>query len=150
LIDNLFLRDLTPQQYELVAGLFDKISVPARTLICKQGAAATYLYVLLRGNVTVRYKPYDGPRITLTRLHPGDVFGWSSVVGNEAYTSDAIGTTPVEALRLRGEHLRSLCAEHPAAGSSILKKLAEAVSPRWLYAQRQVQSLLTREVFPQR
>src|SRR5512135_59540 len=99
LIDNPFLHDLTPEQYDLLSALFEGISVPARTLIFKQGAEATYLYVLRRGNVKLRYKPYDGPRITLTNLHRGDVFGWSSVVGNPAYTSDAVSTTMVEALR---------------------------------------------------
>ncbi len=149
MLDNPFLHGLTPEQYDLLSALFERIAVPARTCICRQGADATYMYLLVQGNVTIRYKPYDGPRITLTHLHPGDVFGWSSVVGNETYTSDAISTTTVEALRLRGEVLRWLCAEYPTAGGSILQKLAKAVSPRWLYAQRQVQRLLTQEVFPQ-
>lgn len=149
MIDNPFLHGLTPEQYDLLSALFERISVPARAVICRQGAEAAYLYLLQQGNVNLRYKPYDGPRITLTHLHPGDVFGWSSVVGNAAYTSDAISTTPVEALRLRGDVLRWLCAEYPTAGGSILQRLARAVSPRWVHAQRQIESLLTKEVFPQ-
>lgn len=144
--DNPFLHDLTPEQYDLVSTLFESVSIPSRTLVCRQGEKATYLYLLLDGNVTIRYKPYDGPRITLTHLHSGDVFGWSSVVGNEDYTSDAISTTRVQALRLRGDLLRWLCAEYPSAGASILQKLAQAVSPRWVNAQSQIQSLLRSEV----
>jgi CRP-like cAMP-binding protein len=106
------------------------------------------MYLLLEGDVRLQYKPYDGPTITLTQLHTGDVLGWSAVIGNEAYTSDAIGTTPVRLLRARGDTLRRLCAEYPSTGRSILEKLARAVSPRWVDAQRQIQSVLESEVFP--
>jgi CRP-like cAMP-binding protein len=146
--DNPFLHDLSPEQYDLVAGLFEHVTIPARTLICRQGDKAKYLYLLLEGKALIRYKPYDGPRITLTHLHAGDVFGWSAVVGNEDYTSDALSTTRVETLRLEGQALRWLCTEYPSAGGAILHKLAKVVSPRWVNAQQQIQSLLQNEVFP--
>jgi CRP/FNR family cyclic AMP-dependent transcriptional regulator len=145
---NPFLYDLSPEQYDLVSALFEQVSIAPRTLICRQGDKATFLYLLLEGKVVIRYKPYDGPRITLTHLHSGDVFGWSSVVGNEDYTSDALSTTRVETLRLRGKSLRWLCTEYPSAGASILRKLAKVVSPRWVNAERQIQGLLRTEVFP--
>lgn len=149
MLDNPFLHDLTPEQYDLLSAVFEDISLPARSVICRQGELAAHMYLLMEGRVTIRYKPYDGPRITLTHLHAGDVFGWSAVVGNETYTSDATSTTPVQLLRVRGETLRRLCTEYPTAGRSILEKLAKAVSPRWVHAQHQVQSILRSEVFPQ-
>jgi CRP-like cAMP-binding protein len=147
-LDNPFLRDLTPEQYDLLAALFEAIDVPAQKVIFQQGDVALYMYVLLEGVVRLQYKPYDGPTITLTQLHTGDVCGWSAVIGNEAYTSDAVAATPVRLLRARGDTLRRLCAEYPSAGRSILEKLAKAVSPRWVDAQRQIQSVLESEVFP--
>ena len=150
MLDNPFLRDLTPEQYDLLAALFEPLDLPARTAIFKQGERAVYMYLLLDGEIRLQYKPYDGPSITLTQLHTGDVLGWSAVVGNEAYTSDAIGMTPVRLLRARGDTLRRLCVEYPTAGRSILEKLAKAVSPRWVNAQRQIQSVLEAEVFPKR
>ena len=148
MLNNPFLRDLTPEQYDLLAALFEPIDLPAQEMIFRQGEHAVYMYLLLEGDIKLRYKPYDGPRITLTQLHDGDIFGWSAVIGNEAYTSDAIGTTHVQLLRARGDTLRRLCAEYPSAGRSILEKLARAVSPRWVDAQRQIQSILEAEVLP--
>ena len=92
--------------------------------------------------MTIQYKPYDGPIITLSHLRAGDIFGWSSVVGGETYTSDAISTTEVQAVRLRGLELVKLCASHSAVGYGILEKLAESVSPRWTYARRQIQNII--------
>lgn len=147
MVDNPFLHDLAPEDYDLLSPILERIQAPAHTPICRQGDAALYLYLLLDGNVSLRYKPYDGPRITLTQLHSGDVFGWSSVIGNIAYTSDAISSTPVTALRVRGTALRRLCIEHPVAGAQILEKLAIAVSPRWIHSRQQVQGILQTEVF---
>jgi CRP-like cAMP-binding protein len=147
-MDNPFLHDLTPEQYDLLSALFMSVSFPPRTVICRQGDEAVFLYVLLKGKVIIRYKPYDGPKITLTNLHTGDVFGWSSVVGNESYTSEAISTTSVQAFRVNGASLRNLCMEYPTAGRSILEKLAKAVSPRWLQSQQQIQSILNSKLLP--
>ena len=149
MVDNPFLQDLSPEQYDLISALFDRVDWPAHAPIFKQGQAATYMYLLLEGKVSIRYTPYDGPVITLTRPHSGDVFGWSAVVGNLTYTSDAISTTAVRALRVRGAALRNLCIQYPTAGTQILEKLAAAVSPRWVNARQQVQGILRREVLLQ-
>ena len=148
MLDNPFLHDLTPEQFDLLSALFQPIDLPAQSVICKQGEPAMHMYVLQGGVVEIKYKPYDGPQISLTKLHKGDVFGWSAVIGNDLYTSDAISTTAVEVLRVRGETLRRLCVEYPAAGRAILEKLAKAVSPRWIHAQEQIQTVLKSEVFP--
>lgn len=139
--DNPFLSDLTTEEHDFLTNLFVPFSVPARSVIVRQGDRAEYLYLISHGRVVIRYKPYDGPRITLTHLGTGDIFGWSAVVGSKVYTSDAISTTPLEAWRLRGDDLRELCRQHPAAGNGILEKLAKAVSPRWVHARNQIQVL---------
>jgi CRP-like cAMP-binding protein len=144
--ENPFLKELTPEQYELLSPLFVPTELPAGQAIFHQGDAATHMYLLVDGSVSILYKPYDGPRITLTALHVGDVFGWSSVVGSADYASDAIATTAARTLRARGAEIRKLCLQYPSTGAQILEKLALAVAPRWLDAQTQVQRLLKREM----
>lgn len=146
MLANPFLQDLPPGESEVVASLFERIEVPVRARICSQGGVAIYLYCLLEGGVSLQYKPYDGPRITLTRLHNGDVFGWSAVIGNATYTADAVSLTAVQALRVRGSALRELSTRNPATGSKILERLALAVSPRWIHSKEQVQAILRNEV----
>ncbi len=141
-LDRSFIRNLTEEEYSLLAGLFEPVEAPARSVVVKQGEPAAYLYVIMSGRALLRYKPYDGPKITLTHLHEGDIFGWSAVVGHDMYTSDAISTTALKLVRLRGSDLRRLCLSHPAVGGRILEKLARSVSPRWVHATRQIQVLL--------
>ena len=139
---NSFFNGLSQDQLELILPLFARYSAPAGTVIFKQGDEATHLYLVQAGSVAIQYKPYDGPIITLSHLQPGDIFGWSSVVGGETYTSDAISTADLDALRLLGSDLVKLCRDHPDTGSAILDRLATAVSPRWTYARQQIHSIL--------
>ncbi|HTP00747.1 MAG TPA: cyclic nucleotide-binding domain-containing protein, partial [Anaerolineales bacterium] len=114
---NSFFNGLSQDQLELILPLFARYSAPAGTVIFKQGDEATHLYLVQAGSVAIQYKPYDGPIITLSHLQPGDIFGWSSVVGGETYTSDAISTADLDALRLLGSDLVKLCRDHPDTGS---------------------------------
>lgn len=136
------LQDLNDKQLELIAPLFDVFTCPANHPIFAQDEKARYLYLLLNGTVTLHYKPYDGASMILTRLHAGDAFGWSSVVGGPAYTSGIYSETEVEAVRIRGNDLRKLCRDHPDLGSVILDRLADAVSGRWKDSREQVQAIL--------
>ena len=142
MLDNPFLKDLTREQYELIFPLFESFTAPGGTVIFNQGDEAAHLYLILQGTVAILYKPYDGPKITLTHLHEGDIFGWSSVLGSSTYTSDAQSSTNIELLRIRGVALRRFYFEHPSAGRAILDKLAESVSPRWMNAKDQIQNML--------
>jgi CRP-like cAMP-binding protein len=135
-------QDLDSDQIALLKPLFEPFSCSAETTILEQGKPATYLYLVVKGEVAIHYKPYDGPVITLTRLREGDVFGWSAVVGSPCYTSSIISETEVEAIRVRGSDLLKLLSESPETGRIVMDRLARVVSSRWENAHAQVQSLL--------
>ena len=136
-----FLKDLDQKQLETLAPLFESFRAPASTTIFEQGEHTSYLYIILGGTVAVRYKPYDGSPITLVHLHSGDVFGWSAVVQNNAYTSSVLTTTELEALRVHCIELKKFCQKNPELGYIVLEKLAENVSPRWKNAKEQIQNM---------
>ena len=139
-------EDLDEEVLRLVEPLFEGYACPAGTVIFEQGDPALYLYLLLRGSVTIRYKPYDGPPLNLTQIPAGGVFGWSAVVGNPAYTSGTVAREDIEAIRIRGTNLRGLAVRRPEAGRAILDKLAGKVSNRWKEANLQVREILEQAV----
>ena len=140
------LHDLSDEQIELITSLFENFTSPPQQTIIRQDEPANYLYILTNGIVALHYKPYDGARIILTRLHAGDAFGWSSVIGGSVYTSDICSETDIEAVRIRGSALRKLCREHPEIGRIFLDRLAESVSGRWQNSRQQVQTILNRNI----
>jgi CRP-like cAMP-binding protein len=141
-----FFQDLSDEQLERIKPLVDVFTCPANQPIFEQDEQANYLYLLVRGTVALEYKPYDGTRITLTRLHAGDAFGWSSVVGGKTYTSSITSETEVEAVRIRGSVLQKMCRENPDIGCVLLDRLAESVSGRWKNSREQVHAILDREI----
>jgi CRP-like cAMP-binding protein len=143
-------EDLNEEILRLVEPLFQRYACPAGTVIFEQGSPAWYLHLLLRGTVTIHYKPYDGPPIDLTNIPAGGVFGWSAVVGNPAYTSSTVALEDVETIRIRGTALRRLVVKHPEAGRVILDKLADKVSNRWKDANRQVREILDQAIISEK
>ena len=129
-------------QVSILKPLFEDFMCEAGTTIFEQGDQAKYLYLLMNGNIAIRYKPYDGPPLTLTRLHAGEIFGWSAVLGSSKYTSSIVSETEVEAIRIKGANLWELTGEHPVIGKTVINRLAQIVSPRWENAHLQIQSLL--------
>lgn len=139
-------RDVDNNILELLEPLFEPYSCPAESVIFEQGDPALYLYLVLEGVVEMRYKPYDGPPLTITSLQQGSIIGWSAVIGNSTYTSGAFCKADCHAIRMSSRDLHKLCAKEPEAGRIILSLLAESVSPRWQDAQSQIQSLLNNTV----
>lgn len=137
----LFL-DLEPVQMDLLKVLFEQYQCPPDSVIFKQGDPASHLYILIQGEVAIHYKPYDGPSIILTRLHSGDVFGWSAAVGSADYTSSVLSESRIESVRIKGNDLRSLIHKHPETGNILIDRLANIVSTRWKNTHAQVQSIL--------
>ena len=135
-------KDLDNQTLQLLEPLFEPYSCLAGEVIFEQGDPAHYLYLILEGVIEVRYKPYDGPPITVTNLEQDSIIGWSAVIGNAAYTSGAVCKEDCQAVRMSSRDLHGLCAREPEAGRIILNLLAESVSSRWQDAQNQIQLLL--------
>ena len=135
-------KNLDEKYLDLLKPLFETYSCKAGVKVLQQGAPADYLYIVISGAVEMSYKPYDGISITISHVEKDGLFGWSAVVGSDKYTSSAIAIENLEALRIHGNELRKLCAEHPEAGKEILERLANSVSSRWKDAQAQVKAML--------
>jgi CRP-like cAMP-binding protein len=99
-------------------------------IIFEQGERAEHLYVIVEGEVAVRFKPDDAPELVVSRIKEGEVFGWSAAFGSGTYSSGAVCTKPTKMLRVRGTHLKMLRENHPETGILILERLAAIVAKR--------------------
>jgi CRP/FNR family cyclic AMP-dependent transcriptional regulator len=135
-------KELNANQIDLIRPMVEICLLPQNRMVFEQGDKAVYLYIVLEGEVEIRYKPYDGPVITVTRVRPGGVFGWSSAMGHEIYTSSAFCTTPTEVFRIAGRDLHCLCENYPETGTIILECLANVIAERLRSTHAQILSLL--------
>ena len=134
---------LDPAGLKLIEALTEICAFKQDEVIFEQGQLATYLYIVLQGEILVNYKPYDGPALTVAHITPGGVFGWSSALRRETYTSAAVAAQDGEAVRLRGDRLYRLCQQHPAIGVVVLDRLAGVIAERLRSTHDQIMSILT-------
>jgi CRP/FNR family transcriptional regulator, cyclic AMP receptor protein len=137
-----FFSGLCPADIQLLGPFFAPQTWVAGTVIFEQGDFAEYLYLVVSGEVTIHFKPEDGPLMTVTRVQPGGIFGWSAAINNPTYTSGAVCGLDSEVLRIRGSDLRTLCEKHPELGKVILDRLAGVIAERKRSQQGQVSSFL--------
>lgn len=122
--------------------LIELCHVPAGQTIFRQGDEATHLYILECGMVDILFKPSDGPELLVSRLTSGGVFGWSSTLGRDSYTSAAYAVIDSEVYCFDSAKLRRLCEEHPDTGVVILDRLALAIAERLECTHSKVMSVL--------
>lgn len=115
-------------------------------VIFEQGQRADHIYILLSGEVVVNYKPYDGPPLTVARIEPGGVFGWSAALGRDIYTSGAAAVQPSLAYRLRGDNLSVICDQHRETGMILLDRLAGVIAERLRSTHTQVLGILSQGI----
>ena len=135
-------KDLCPTDLDYVAPFFKPVCLSQNEVVFEQGRIADHLYILLEGEVVVNFKPYDGPELTVGRIRPGGVFGWSAILGRQVYTSIALAAVDSRGIRIRGVELRDLCERKPHTGLAILEKLAAGIAERLNSTHNQIFTML--------
>jgi len=137
-----FFTGLSAAEIQLLARFFSPQTWVAGTVVFEQGDDADYLYLVASGELTILYKPDDGPVMIITRVQSGGIFGWSAAMGNPTYTSGAVCALDSEVLRIRGADLRMLFDKYPELGKIILDRLSAIIAERQHGQQSRVNSML--------
>jgi len=139
-----FFHDLSPAQLALLETVMEQQHFSQGQIIFNQGQPAVNLFLLANGEVVIHYKPYDGPNLTVAHIQPGGVFGWSSALGRDCYTSTALASEDSDALRINGYNLKQFCASNPAVGQILLERLASVIAERLQSTYAEILSILMR------
>lgn len=117
------------------AELMDKVnqalevkSWPEGEFIFHRGDPAEYLCILEEGRV--RLTVGDAGTVSRTVRTPGDVFGWSSLIGFGHYTATAQCLTQVVVARISGARMSDLLAGDPEDGLLFYRRLAGIIARR--------------------
>lgn len=143
-----FFQGLDASERRVVLKRFRSEQFETGRVIFLQDHPADRLYLLVSGQVEIVFKPYDGEALSVSRIQPGGVFGWSSALGRPTYTSGAVCTETSQCLSIRGQDLRLICEERPATGVVLLERLAEAIAQRLTGTHEHVMELLRQGMRP--
>jgi len=135
-------KGMEKEQQDLLIPLITLCHIPENVTIFDQGETARYLYILECGMVEIVFKPFDGPAIPVSRIVSGGVFGWSSTLGRQGYTSTARTLMESEAYRFNGKDLQKLCESNEETGVVILDRLASAIVERLECTHHEIMNIL--------
>lgn len=146
--DGKFFSGLTGEQKLQIAPFFVSWQSPAGKFIFEQGQLAHSFYVIYTGEVLIQYKPYDGPMIDVTRIGPGQVFGWSAALGHSTFSSSAKCVTSTTGVLISKRNLQVLYKQYPETGTIIIEHLADLIAERMGNTHATVVAILLSGVEP--
>jgi CRP/FNR family transcriptional regulator, cyclic AMP receptor protein len=120
-------KDLSAAQLDALNAIFEYRTYAPEEIVFEQEQFAHHLYFLLEGEVLINYKPYDGPPLTVARIAPGGVFGWSTALGRKSHTTAAQAAELCKVVRLSRGTMMGLSLRAPDVGEALLEKLAGAI-----------------------
>lgn len=117
-------RPLTDDdRHQLAESLFYAPFVTGEVLT-RQGAEGHWLYLILKGEVSVQVKADEGLEKEVARLRAGDFFGEMSLMTGELRSATVVALTPVDCYRLDKAAFQRVIRERPAIAEPVAEILA--------------------------
>lgn len=124
-----FFSGLAPEDLARIAACGEKQTLPAGTLLAREGETAATFYALLQGCIAIETHLPNRDPMTLQTLEQGAVIGWSWLEDFEwVFTVRAL--TDCSVVALDASRLRPLLLQHSALGLELMQRLLRVMTQR--------------------
>ncbi|HUT23860.1 MAG TPA: cyclic nucleotide-binding domain-containing protein [Sumerlaeia bacterium] len=131
LIDRIqWLKDLSWQQVELLAGCVEAFAVAKGEEIFREGDRPAFMCLIGAGRVSIVKEDSSSSRKKITNLGRGQAFGEMSLVDGEPRSATVLAATNVLLLLLTRENFYSLLEDYPPIGVKVLLRIMRSMSQR--------------------
>jgi CRP/FNR family transcriptional regulator, cyclic AMP receptor protein len=129
---------ISDESLKQLAMIAEETSVPAGTVMFREGDPAAHFSVILKGEVNIQYLLGNDELRTVDTLVEGDLLMWSALV--EPYKATAIGTTTKDSrlVRIDAAKMRKLCEQDPVLGYRLMTQVAKLLADRLEGARAQL------------
>jgi len=128
-VDHYIFRGMTDEHRELLGRMTQRRSVPAGTVLFRQGEPGDTALFIERGRVELSLRLPGGGHLPLAEVGGGELLGELAVAGPHRREATA---EVVEALEMHRDDLRALCAVCHPASLVLMRRLARLVARRLL------------------
>jgi len=136
-----YFTGVTEQMLKEVAMISEEKSMPAGTVLFREGEEAAHLYIVTEGEVDVQYVLGVGSHHTVDTLVAGELMVWSSLVEPHITHSMGVARTPVRLVAIDAPKFRALLDSDPVLGYRVMKGVATTVSHRLDGARLQIAAM---------
>jgi CRP-like cAMP-binding protein len=134
---------LSDEQLEEVAKITEKKSYKIHDHIYERGNAATQLFVVKKGLVSLRrIDPGDEVGIAFETREPGELFGAASFMKPQEYTLTAVCQEDTEVMAIDADKLFELTEKDPAVGYQLLLNISQIYFERYKTAKRSLHEMV--------
>jgi CRP/FNR family transcriptional regulator, cyclic AMP receptor protein len=125
-----FFRGIAQEHLQRVAEISKVVDFPARHDIFHENEFATDIYFVIDGQVSLSVcTPHAGCR-QLMEVGPGELIGWSPLIGRPLLSDTARTLTPTIAIAIDGQKILKICAEDPRFGFDFMQRAAQTLGTR--------------------
>jgi len=123
-------EELNDRELEQIAQTGKVEELGAGAPLTEAGFAANHLYLIVDGKVSLQVKGPQGRPLPADELGPGQILGWSSLVGPYIYTADSETVEHSTLIIFNGSKLRQIFEINNHIGYRILKGMGNVISKR--------------------
>jgi CRP-like cAMP-binding protein len=125
-----FLRNLGEEHQNQIARMAHLKECAEETVLFHQGQDTPFIYFVLSGHVGLRVEEPGGHSIEVSTEGPGELLGWSPVLGRHAMTATAHTKTRCRLAVLDVRQMLDWCEREPRFGIAFLRRIALVLSDR--------------------
>ena len=121
-----------------VAMMAEETTMPAGTTVFYEHDPANRLYVIVQGEVNIKYTLGNGEQRVIDTLTDGDLLVWSSLVEPYRTTGTGIAAKPTRLVAIDALKLRQLCQDEPELGHRLVTEVVKLLAHRLIGARVQL------------
>ena len=130
------LKGLSKEFVKQVMEVAEKETHKGGYILFKEGDRAKQIYILLKGRVSLTMG--ETGHIVYTVDHPGEVFGWSSLVGRRGFSTTAECKETTKLLKISVQKLEKLFEKDRADEIIFLRQLAALLGARLIQSYKMI------------
>jgi CRP-like cAMP-binding protein len=125
-----FCKGMSREYLDLLIAAGEVRTFPTGSYLFHEGQHSASIYLLYQGEVGLEVSLPDTGPVRLQTAGPGELLGWSPLLGLGWMTASAVALTPCWALALDVRKVLSLADEQPRFGMELMRRLAMTLARR--------------------
>ena len=125
------MTHLKDDMLDRIVSITDILQFEDQEIIFRQGDIADRFYMVKRGKVLLEQRIAEKITVSVGSIKPGFAFGWSTMIEEGIYTTDAVCAEPCEIISMRGSKIRALCEKDPYMGYLLTRRLLVILKKRY-------------------
>ena len=125
-----FLQDMAPEHLEKIAEIAHIRDFDEYDVVFREGDPAENIYLIANGRVSLEVCAAGVGCKQLLTLSPGELLGWSSLLGQSRYTARARTPQAACLVQINVAELLNLCDRDPRFGYDLMRRTALALAKR--------------------